>query len=210
MLFQMKRTASIGLLIAVVLLTACESTLPSPTEPSSPSASEPSAQGWVSLMTDPAPGPVLTGAIAAALGVPSEEVVAAVWVLRHPAGNGAVVWVFRAVGLSSQDSLDRWEATGQKCEGSREGSRERFSLVGFDTVLIHRRFIDQCQPQYLVRLDGETLAVITDDGAYAGNAATTPTVPYRPASDIGAVVAWVRLALMTVELQPGGPPQTNG
>lgn len=200
----MNRTVVIGLLIVGALLTACESPLPSSRTPS-PIVTEPSAQVWVSQAIDPAPGPTVTGMIVGALGVAADDVIAAVFLLRHPAGNGAAVWVFRASGLSSQEALDRWEASEQKCEGSPAHE----SLAGFDTVMIHRQFIDQCQPQYLVKLDSETLAVITDDGAYAGNAATTPTVPYRPASDIAFLVRWLQNELKTVDLQPGGPPQTN-
>lgn len=204
MLCRMKRNVVIRSLIVSALLTACASPLPSSRSPS-PNGTAPPAQVWVSQAIDPAPGPTVTGIIANALGARQDEVVAAVFLLRHPAGNGAEVWVFRAGELSSQEALVRWQASERQCGGLPEHG----SLAGLDTVLIHRQFIDQCQPQYLIRLDGETLAVITDDGAYAGNAGTTPRVPYRPASDIASLVKWLQNELKTVELQPGGPPQTN-
>lgn len=200
----MMRTAAVSLLIVAALLTACGSPPPS-SGTRSPSVTEPPAQVWELQTVDSAPGPIVTDMIGGALGVPADDVIAAVFVLSHPAGNGAAIWVFRAGGLSSQEALDRWEASEPKCEGSAQPG----SLAGLETVVIRRRFIDQCQPQYLVMLDGETLAVITDDGAYAGNAATTPTVPYRPASDIAFLVRWLQTELKTVDLQPGGPPQTN-
>lgn len=192
------------LVVAVAALaTGCGSSIRS-SAASSASASAPLVQTWVSEMTDPAPGPVVTGIIAKALGIAQPDVVAAVFLLRHPAGNGATVWAFRAGELSSQNALERWQGSQQKC-----GASELLSLGGHDAVMIQRRFIDQCQPQYLVMLDAQTLAVITDDGAYAGNSATTPTVPYRPAGDIASLVNWLQNELKTVELKPGGTPQTN-
>ena len=76
--------------------------------------------------------------------------------------------------------------------------------------MIQRQFLDQCQPQYLVQLDGQTAAVITDDGGYAGNASDTPTVPYRSAEEIAWIVTWLQNKLTQVELLPGGPPLNQG
>lgn len=126
--------------------------------------------------------------------------------MRHPAGNGAGIWVFRVGGLTSKEAVERWAASEQKCSGSPN----RGSLSGLETVMIRRQFIDQCQPQYLVMLDDETVAVITDDGAYAGNPSDSRTVPYRPASDVASLVTWLQNELKTVDLQPGGPPPVQG
>ncbi len=76
--------------------------------------------------------------------------------------------------------------------------------------MIRRQFIDQCQPQYLVQLDEHTAAIITDDGAYAGNASDTPTLPYRSAEDIAWIVTWLETELNHVELLPGGAPLNEG
>jgi hypothetical protein len=199
----MKGRVVLSSIIAASLLTACGSPLPSSTVPS---ASLPFPSVWVSAEIDPAPGPTVTGMIADALGLRAKEVVAAVFLLRHPAGNGAAVWVFRAGDLSSQVALERWAASETKCDDSAvEGS-----LAGLHAVMIRRAFVDQCQPQYLVRLNDTTLAVITDDGGYAGNAARSPSVAYRPASDIGSAVSWVQSRLQTVQLQPGGPDLIQG
>ena len=146
----------------------------------------------------------MAGAIANALGTPQSDVVAAVFLRRHPAGNVASIWVLRAGALSSQDALERWQADVPKC-----GAATLLSLAARDAVMIQRRFLDQCQPQYLVPLDLATLAIITDDGAVTHNAATTPTVPYRPVSDIALLVTWLQTELTTVELQPGGPPASG-
>jgi hypothetical protein len=156
-------------------------------------------------VTDPGPGPIVTGIIGETVEVPADDVLAAVFLLRHPAGNQAAVWVFRAGDATSQEALERWEASVQKCEGPTR----TVSLAGLDGVVFRYRFIDQCQPQYLIRLDSETLAVITDNGGYAGNASGTPTVPYRPERDIAAVVMWLQNELKTVELQPGRVSPTD-
>jgi photosystem II stability/assembly factor-like uncharacterized protein len=130
------------------------------TEAPSPDVTQSPAQAWVPQEIDPAPGPVVTSAIATATGASQDEVVAAVFLLRHRAGNGAAIWVFRAGGLSSQDTRERWKASERKCDASAQQT----ALAGLESEVIQRRFIDQCQPQYPVRLDSQTLAVITDDG----------------------------------------------
>ena len=199
----MKGRIILSSIIAASALTACGSQVPSSTLPP---AGLPVASVWVSEEIDPAPGPTVTSAIASALGLPANEVVAAVFLLRHPAGNGAGVWVFRAGQLSSQVALERWAAAEPRCDDSAVES----SLAGLHSIMIRRAFVDQCQPQYLVRLDDATLAVITDDGGYAGNAAGNPSVFYRPANDIGAAVFWVQSKLQTVELEAGGPDLIQG
>jgi hypothetical protein len=188
-------------LLACVLLAACGTPTQTPSRTPAPHVS-----AWVPEMIDPAPGPNVTAAIADALGVPDDDVVAAVFLLRHPAGNGASIWVFRADGMPSHDALEQWGLRQPKCQSAPI----RGSIAGLDMVTIHRRAQDQCRPQYLIPLDNETLAVITDDGAYAGNAAGTPTVPYRPVEDIAALLTWLQERLETVELQPGGPPLVQG
>ncbi len=116
------------------------------------------------------------------------------------------MWVFRAGDLSSEEALARWAANEPKCDGSPDHG----TLAGRETVMIRRLFIDQCQPQYLVQLDDQTAAVITDDGAYAGNASDKPTLPYRPAEEIAWIVTWLENELTRVELLPGGPPLNQG
>ena len=189
--------------ILVLLVPGC-ALAPRPSTAAGSAAATPLLDPWASEQIDPAPGPVVAGAIANALGTPQSDVVAAVFLRRHPAGNVASIWVLRAGALSSQDALERWQADVPKC-----GAATLLSIAGRDAVMIQRRFLDQCQPQYLVPLDLATLAIITDDGAYAGNAATTPTVPYRPVSDIALLVTWLQTELTTVELQPGGPPASG-
>jgi hypothetical protein len=161
---------------------------------------------WISEGIDPAPGPTVTGAIAETLDGPADQVEAAVFLLRHPAGNGAAVWVFRAGDLTSAEALARWAANEPKCDASPEHG----TLAGRDTVMIRRQFIDQCQPQYLVQMDDQTAAIITDDGAFAGNASDEPTVPYRSAEEIAWIVTWLQNELTNVELVPGGPPLVQG
>lgn len=203
----MHRTAVLLALLAGTLVSACGS--PPPIHPSSSATSSASGQGeraWVAQAIDPAPGPTVTGAIAEALGGPRDEVVAAVFLLDHPAGNRAEVWVFEAGELSSGEALERWAVGAPTCVGTPTQG----SLAGRDTVMIRRKLADQCQPQYLVRLDDQRVAVITDDGGYSGNDADPPTRPYRPASDIEWIVTWIQDQLTTVELQPGGPPMVQG
>jgi hypothetical protein len=178
----------------------------SPSTPAVPSASVAVEPVWVSEGIDPAPGPTVTGAIAEALNGPADQVVAAVFLLRHPAGNGAAVWVFRAGDLTSEEALARWAANEAQCDGSPEHG----TLAERETVMIRRQFIDQCQPQYLVQLDDQTAAIITDDGGYGGNASDKPTVPYRSADEIAWIVTWLDNELSHVELLPGGPPLIQG
>lgn len=197
------------MLLATGVLSACASAPPAPSlspAPAGPSASVAVEPAWVSEGIDPAPGLTVTGAIAEALDGPADQVVAAVFLLRHPTGNGAAVWVFQAGDLTSEDALARWAVNGPKCDGSPEHG----TLGGRETVMIRRQFIDQCQPQYLVQLDDKTAAIITDDGAYAGNASDEPTVPYRSPEDIAWIVKWLQKELTNVELVPGGPPLVQG
>jgi hypothetical protein len=144
--------------------------------------------------------------IASALEIPPDEVVAAVFGLRHEAGNGIAIMVFRAEGLTSAQAIERIGLRTPTCGGSPESG----TLDGHHTVVIRLRVIDQCQPRYFVELDTQTVAVITDDGAYAGNAAPTPTVPFRPPEEIEWIVIWLENALRSVELMPGGPPLIQG
>jgi hypothetical protein len=201
----MKRVGVFCALVAAALLAACGSPLRSSQTPSPSGETASPVQAWASHGIDPAPGPVVTGMIASTIGVSPEDVVAAVFLLHHPAGNGAGIWVFRAGGLSSQEALERWVAGEQRCGGSTP----QLALAGREAVVIQRSFIDQCQPRYLVKLDDQTLAIITDDGGYSGNAGPTRSLPYRPASDIAWVVRWVEEALKTVKLEPGGPLPSN-
>lgn len=205
----MKRSLGLALVLGAGVVSACAS---APSDPSlSPASAIPTASvaveaTWASQGIDAAPGNSVTGGIAHALGGPADDVVAAVFLLRHPAGNGAGVWVFRAGDLSSEEALARWAANEPTCDESPQHG----TLADLETVMIRRQFIDQCQPQYLVQLDDQTAAIITDDGAYAGNASDQPTVPYRPADDIEWIVRWLQNELLTVELLPGGPPLDQG
>jgi hypothetical protein len=103
-------------------------------------------------------------------------------------------------------ALERWAASEPQCDASPQQS----TLAGRETVMIRRQFIDHCQPQYLVQLDDQTAAIITDDGAHAGNDSDQPTQPYRPADEIAWIVSWLQNELTTVELVPGGPPLDQG
>jgi hypothetical protein len=205
-----KPTTGLAVLLAAAVMSACVSAPPasslSPAPSAIPSASVAVEPVWVSAGIDPAPGPTVTGGIAEALDGPADQVVAAVFLLRHPAGNGATVWVFRAGDLTSEEALAQWAAHERRCEGSPEHG----TLAGREAVMIRRQFIDQCQPQYLVQLDDQTAAIITDDGAYPGNASDEPTLTYRSAEEIAWIVTWLQNELTNVELVPGGPPLVQG
>ncbi|HET6745302.1 MAG TPA: hypothetical protein VFH90_05550 [Candidatus Limnocylindria bacterium] len=153
---------------------------------------------WASEDIDPAPGRTVTSAIAQTITVPEDTVTAAVFLLTHPAGNGAEVWVFRAEGVASGDAVTAWARTESLCGGPVTAG----SLAQLPAVIAHREFLDQCEPRYLVQLDADTVAAIIDDGGYSGNM-NPSRVPYRPLSDIAWIVQWLQQKLMTVQLQPG-------
>lgn len=207
-------------ILASMALSACSAAAPSTeatlglpgtpaasreTPTGTPAASRETPNPWSSAGIDPAPGNVVVTGLAAAQGVSPDDVVAAVFLLNHPAGNVATVWVFRAQARTTQQMLERWTASERHC--SRP---EPVSVRGLDAVLLGRPLADQCQPQYVVRLDADTLAIITDNGGYRGNAAPPSGVPYRPIEDIGHLVDWIQAELPRVELVPGGPPATQG
>lgn len=211
-----KRGASAMVLMLGLLLAGCGGPGPSQrtaTPSMSAGASVPSSvvpaplgHLWRSQQTDPAPGPVVTGIIATTLGLTdAHHVVAAVFLLDHPAGNTAEVWVFRAADHSSSQAVDAWAGTESDCGGPERSGQ----LAGMPAVIVHREFVDQCQPRYLVQLDDETVAIITDDGGYSGNVSPS-TVPYRPTGDIDWIVRWLQRQLETVELQPGGDAPVQG
>lgn len=197
--------------MAALALAAC-TTAASPTVSpvNQPSVAEPSTSAtpglWVRTDIDPSPGPVVVEAIATSLRVPVATVVAAVLTFEHPAGNKPYVWVFRADGVTSLEAIERWVSSEQRCAGASQST----TLAGLPTTVIRRRFIDQCQPEYLVALDDRNVALIVDDGGYQGNAAQAPPVPYRPAAEITQLVIWLQQNLPAIPLASGGPPQMNG
>lgn len=165
---------------------------------------------WAPMNIDPAPGPVVTGGIAAAVGVDQEEVLAAVFILEHrSARNNVGIHAFRAGDLDAGEAADRWtESQRPDCE---PGGQRDLTLADRPANLTHQPIIDQCQPVYIVQLDDQTLAILTDTGGYTGNdPANPPPVPYRPIEEIELAVRWLEAELEDVELQPGGPPMEQG
>jgi hypothetical protein len=209
-LWAMRPVPTVALL-ACIALSAC-STTPTPTvsQVRSPSVAEPSQSAvpiaWVRTDIDPNPGPVVVGAIASSLRVPDATVVAAVLGFEHRAGNSPYIWVFRADGVASAKAIQRWVSSEVRCPGVSQST----TLAGLATTVIRRKFVDQCQPEYLVALDVRTIAIIVDDGGYQGNAADATPVPYRPAGEIAQLVTWLQQNLPAIPLATGGPPQTNG
>jgi hypothetical protein len=158
---------------------------------------------WTRDDTDPNPGGVVVGGLASALGVQPDAVVAAVFLFSHPAGNGAVIWVFRAQGLTSLTAAERWASFDSRCPAAPQS----VMLANRPTLMIRHSVVDQCQPEYLVQLDDQTVAMIIDDGAFHGTA--NPTVPYRPATEIAQLVVWLQQNLPAIPLMTGGPIPQN-
>jgi len=79
-------------------------------------------------------------------------------------------------------------------------------LDGIEALVVRREIADQCQPEYVVALDAQTVAVIIDDGAYPGNGTNETGAPYRPESEIAVIVQWLRGHLAEIELAHAGPP----
>lgn len=215
----------LALVVLALLAAACSlATSPSPspsTEVTPDSADAPSSTDfdppaldagvvWTGSEIDPAPGPTVTGGIANALGVPPEDVVAATFLVSHrSARNGVGIYVFRAAELTAGQAGERYVASLQpECNDS---AARQLRLAGYDARVAHRLLVDQCQPHYVVLLDEQTVAVLSDDGGYTGNdPSNPPSVPYRPLEEIEALVPWVVEQLEEIELLPGGPPQING
>jgi hypothetical protein len=188
----------VGLILAGAIAVGCNPPVTPP--PSTVGAVE---MPWTSEGIDPAPGPVVAGFIATQIGVPSDSVEAAVFLFDHPARNRATVWVFRAIGLTSDILVERW--VGGTSEARCPDPGQPGQLAGLEAVIVHAQVVDQCQPEYVVRLDVATLAVITDDGGYGGNAqGVPPPAPYRPVSEIEPLVQWLVDQLATLDLKPGG------
>ena len=206
----MTATTRLAVLVAGTLLSACVSVPPTPSNSLPPASATPNpviGATWIPDEFEPAPGNTVTAAIALAVDGPDEEVVAAVFGLRHPAGNQATVWVFRAGNLPSDEAIRRWATSQAECDAVPEHG----SLADRETAKIWRLFFDdQCQPQYLVQLDDRTVAVITDHGAGARDASGQPMLPYRPSADIEWIVRWLEDRLTKVDLVPGGPPLRQG
>ena len=194
--------------VVAMALAAC-STAPSPNVTPRSSGEPPrsaTAFVWVRGDMDPSPGPVVVGVIANSLRVPDATVVAAVLAFEHPAGNMPYIWVFRARGVGSAEAIQRWVSSEVRCAGEPQST----TLAGLATTVIRRQFVDQCQPEYLVALDDQTVAMIVDEGGYQGNAAQATSVPYRTASEIAQLVEWLQQNLPAIPLATGGPPQSNG
>ena len=149
----------------------------------------------------------MTGGIADKVQVSADDVRAAVFLLQHQtARNGIGIMVFRVAGLTSEELGLRWlDSQGPDCDPV--GPRDE-AFAGRPTRVTRQLRDDQCQPEYIVLLDEQTVAILVDDGGYRGNdPANPPPVPFRPTDEIEALVPWLLQQLDDVELQPGGPPQ---
>lgn len=195
--------------IGLVALVGCSGTgtvQPSavPTVPPTATSAPSPGFAWVRQDIGARPGPVVAGLLGRGLKVSTDRVTAAVYMFRHPAGNSASVWLFRADGVSSAGAIARWATFETRCALPPV----TVELAGFRATEITFHAVDQCEPEYLVPLDDRTVAMIIDDGGYQGNAAQATPVPYRPVADIEQLVDSLRRALPTASLMPGGstPP----
>jgi hypothetical protein len=161
---------------------------------------------WTREDFDPAPGPVVVAGLASVTGTEASRIVAAVLMFKHVAGNQPYVWLFRIAGMDSDTAAGRWLAGPESRCAEPPVATE---LAEIPAVMVKRKVVDQCQPEYVVPLDDRTVAIIVDDGAYAGNAASETPVPYRSHSDIATLVMWLRENLPDIPLEEGGPPQQN-
>lgn len=202
------------LLVAALALCACSTSVQSPTPTPSvmpspvPTASPTASLGfvWTRQDVDPSPGGVVADMIARALAVPSSTIRAAVFGFAHPAGNTPWIWAFRAEGVSSAVAIERWSSFESRCAAEAEP----VTLAGLAATEITFKLVDQCEPEYLVALDAQTVAMIIDDGGYRGNGAVATPVPYRPLEEISQLVEWLQRNLPSIPLMTGGPIPANG
>lgn len=201
----------------VLLVSACSSTTPqpssisaTPTKAASPSPTLDAEQLWGPSTIDSAPGPVVASAIADLTRVPVEDVRAAVFLVKHESErNGVSIEVFSAAGFTAEELGIRW-LRSQTPDCDPVGPRDVL-FAGFPARVTHQLRNDQCLAEYVVLLDDDVVAVLTDDEGYTGNdPANPPPVPERPVDEIEALLPWLVQELEAIELLPGAQPLVQG